>query len=435
MSAGRKAASAVLLCLSLLAGRGADTAGALTMEEGLRAAAQSSRLVKIAGRERDIALAEAQSAGARFLPEVNASLSHTSLAYQPGALFYSQTVRTAERNFLSYGIEARQLLFDFGARKSLYEATGAAVESAGFSIERTKNLVALDFISAYLDLLEAGKGERVALREVESLEAHLRTAQSLYAEGVITKNDLLQAEVRLSDARQRLLSVRNLKEVSTSGVNNILARPLRSEVHPEETALDLSRVPGLDEAEEKAEKQRPELKIVDREVRINELEEAVRSTDYYPKVFADASYSYTENRYQLHEDNLALVLGFTVNLFSGGSTKAEIAKVRHRREQLRDRRRKIADDIRLEVEKSFYALKTAQERLVVAQDAVGQAEENLKINRLRYGEGLGTATEVLDAITLLAVAETNRYRAQYELQRAYAGLLYATGADLTAEYR
>ncbi|MCC6346878.1 MAG: TolC family protein, partial [Nitrospirales bacterium] len=180
---------------------------------------------------------------------------------------------------------------------------------------------------------------------------------------------------------------------------------------------------------------RPELRIIDRDVRINELEESVRKTEYYPKVFADASYSYTENRYQLHEDNLALVLGFTVNLFSGGSTKAEIAKIRHRREQLLDRRRKFADDIRLEVERSYYALKTAEERLRVARDAIGQAEENLTINRLRYEEGLGTATEVLDAITLLAVAETNRYRARYELQRAYAGLLYAMGADLAAEYR
>ncbi|MBZ0155516.1 MAG: TolC family protein [Alphaproteobacteria bacterium] len=434
MSGSHKHACAVLLSF-LLAGGHAGTADALTLTEGVKIATESNRLIRIVRRERDVAAAEAQIARARFLPEVNASLSHASLAYQPGALYASQAVRTTERRFISYGIDMRQLLLDFGARASLFEASQAAIESAGFSVERTRNLVALDFILAYLDLLEAGKGERVALREVERLESHLKTAQSLYAEGVITRNDLLQAEVRLSDARQRLLSVRNLKEVSASRVNNILSRPLRSEVHPEEAVADLPRVPGLDEAGEIAESRRPELKIIDREVRINEMEESARTTEYYPKVFADASYRFTENRYQLHEDNWSLVLGLTVNLFSGGSTRAEIAKIRYRREQLLEQRRRLADDIRLEVEKNFFDMRNAEEKLRVARDAIGQAEENLTINRLRYEEGLGTATDVLDAITLLAAAETNHYRAQYELQRAYAGLLYAMGADLAVEYR
>ena len=36
---------------------------------------------------------------------------------------------------------------------------------------------------------------------------------------------------------------------------------------------------------------------------------------------------------------------------------------------------------------------------------MAQAEENLRLQRLRYQEGVGTATEVLDAVTLLTTAE------------------------------
>jgi len=77
---------------------------------------------------------------------------------------------------------------------------------------------------------------------------------------------------------------------------------------------------------------------------------------------------------------------------------------------------------------------SARERVRVTADAIGQARENLRITKTRYEEGVGTATDVLDAITLLTTAETNFYRAVYEVWRAHATLNYATGVDLVNIY-
>jgi outer membrane protein len=71
----------------------------------------------------------------------------------------------------------------------------------------------------------------------------------------------------------------------------------------------------------------------------------------------------------------------------------------------------------------------------VTKDAVGQAEENLRINRVRYAEGVGIATEVLDAVTLLTIAETNFYKSLYDFKRAEAGLIYSMGKDLSEAYK
>jgi OMF family outer membrane factor len=92
------------------------------------------------------------------------------------------------------------------------------------------------------------------------------------------------------------------------------------------------------------------------------------------------------------------------------------------------------DDIRLEVEKSYLDLKNAVEKIQVTKDAANQAEENLRIHKIRYEEGIGTSTDVVDAITLLTTAETNYYRAVYELRRAQAELQYAMGWDLVSTY-
>jgi len=142
-----------------------------------------------------------------------------------------------------------------------------------------------------------------------------------------------------------------------------------------------------------------------------------------------------DNRYLLHEANASLVLGMSLNLFSGGSTRAELIKTEYRRRQLLEQRARMEDEVRLEVEKNLLDLSNARERMNVAKDAVGQAEENLRINRVRYEEGVGTATEVLDAVTLLTTAETNHYRALYDFRRAEASAFYSMGKDLVDVYK
>lgn len=125
----------------------------------------------------------------------------------------------------------------------------------------------------------------------------------------------------------------------------------------------------------------------------------------------------------------------SLNLFSGGSTRAGVLKIKQEKVKLLEQRDKLTDDIKLEVEKYMLDLKTARERISVTKDAVGQAEENLRIDRVRYSEGVGTATEVLDAVALLTIAETNLYRSVYDFKRAEAGFVYSIGKDLPEVYK
>jgi outer membrane protein TolC len=80
-------------------------------------------------------------------------------------------------------------------------------------------------------------------------------------------------------------------------------------------------------------------------------------------------------------------------------------------------------------------MQDAYERIQVARDTVEQAQENLRINKKRYEVSVGTATEVLDAVTLLTVSETNHIRSIYDYRKAEAAGYYATGTDLLAVYR
>lgn len=411
--------------------------GTLTLSAGLKLVTENSRIIKITEHENKISEADTLIARSKTLPEMNASWGYTSLAHQPAAIFGPQSVPMSERNFLFYSLNIQQTLYDFQKSASRYEASKKMLNIKKLDAARIRNLVAIDFVIAYLELLEAENMLKVSEKEVEMLQSHLRDANSLYEEGVITKNDLLQAEVKISDARQRLLTFRNLRAVTASRLNSILVRPLNADMQVEDLREISSQSVEMDreKAWEIAERQRPEIQIIAETMKALDLEKTARKAEYFPRLYLKGGYDYTENRYQVHEGNWAVTLGMGINLFQGGATRAELMKIDSQRLKLVEEKNKLMDDIRLEVEKYLLDVNTARERFAVTRGAVGQAEENLRINRVKYEAGAGTATEVLDAVALLRVAETNNYKSVYDLKKAEAAVLYATGMELSEVYR
>lgn len=409
----------------------------LTLKEGLYTVTEESRLIRIESLNERMADSEVSLARARFLPQINAYARQTYLAYQPGARFGPQEVYTSQKEFLSYGVTLYQSLFRGGADISLYRAAQQNLDITRSNLKGLKNLVALEFINAYLDLLEIEKLLNVSQKEIESLEGHFKDAIAMYEEGMITKNEKLEIEVRLSDARQRFLSLQNQRSFYVARLNSMLLMPLDRDFIVEDIPFEdkvQDIVPELEEAWQEATKNRPEIRIIESEIEAVRLQEKAKAGEYYPEVFLQAGYDYTENRYQLHEENWSLILGVSINLFKGGATASEINKLRYRESQLIEEREKLLDEIRLEVKRYLVELKNSLEKIGVTRDAVLQAEENLRINRLRFEEGVGKSTDVLDAIALYSLAETNYYRAGYEFLKAQAGLKFAMGKDLVRVY-
>jgi len=415
----------------------AVSADVLTLSDGLRLSIENSRVLKMAGYEEAISEADTIVSKSKMLPTINVSLGQTSLAYQPAAIFGSETVPVSEKNFLSYSLSIQQTLYDFRGNASKYEASKMLLNTRKLDTLRIKNLVAIDFVLIYLELLESEKMLMVAEKEVERLESHLRNAKSMYEEGVITKNDLLQAEVRISDARQKHLSAKNLRAITASRLNNAIQRPLNAEIQVMDIQSASSDLPDMEieKAWETAVSQRAEIKIVDETLKSLGLEEKSRRSEYFPRLFVKGGYDYTENQYQLYQGNWSLTLGMNINLFSGGSTRAEVSKIENQQMKLLEQRSKLTDEIKVEVEKYMLEAKTAKERVYMATGVVQQAEENLRINRLKYEEGIGTATDVLDAVSLLTIAETNFYRSLYDLRKSEAAVLYSIGKEISEVYK
>ena len=192
--------------------------------------------------------------------------------------------------------------------------------------------------------------------------------------------------------------------------------------------------PDMEQAWDNAQKLRPEITFFEGQIRSSALNEKAKAVENFPTIFAGAGYSYTQNKYQVHEANSYIELGAKFDLYDGGVAKAKLLKEQANQKQLQEEKNKLVEDIKFEIEDSYLGLKNACEKTLVAKDAVMQAEENVRFNRVKYNAGNGTSTDVLEAITLETVARTNYHSSDYELKRNYAKLMYSMGIDLTLIY-
>jgi outer membrane protein TolC len=368
------------------------------------------------------------------MPQVNASAGRQYYAYQPAARLGGVTANTSEKDFNFAGIGLYQTLYDFGANSSHAAAARKLEQGAGRDVERVRNQSVLEFITVYFDVLEADRLIAVAGEELASLGSHLHDITVLYREGVVTKNDLLTAQVKFGSARQRLMVLKDQRKVAYARLCSLLSQGEDIGLSLEDPATRPDDHWKLDDAVASAAAARSELMSLDDAIKAAEFQEKASRSSNLPALFADGGYNYAENRYQGRNDNWSVKFGLKFNVFNGGLTRAETRKEARRQEQLAESRKQLESDIRVEVEKAYWELKTSVEKVAVSRSSVAQSQENLRVSRAQYKEGGATSTVVLDAIALLTNAETDLWRGTYEYKRAWARLLYATGKDLVKSY-
>ncbi|MHB8836864.1 MAG: TolC family protein [Candidatus Methylomirabilia bacterium] len=420
----------------MILGIGASRSHAISLGEGLALISRSGREIAVSGAEAEVLRSGLILAGSAWKPTVDAYARETLLAYQPQSVAGVQTFPVADRDSFALGVKVRQLLFDFGRTDATVRAAALDLEAKQLETALVRNRSALRFILTYIGLLRAEKLLALQEQEVARFEAHRNDTRSLLEEGTITENDLLQAEVRLSDAVQRRLQAENLRSLAAAQTNSLLQRPLALPVAPQEISgpVEVGAERNLDEALATAALERSEFAGIRKRLDAVEARRTAVRKEYYPKLYVAGGYDFSQNEYTVHEGNWSLQAGLDFNIFAGGVTGEKLRQKERELFLIERTREQLLDAVQLEVQEGFLALQTARSRVGATELAVAQAQENLRLQRLRYGEGVGTATEVLDAVSLATTAEQNFLNARYDVTAARARLGFAVGIDLVAAW-
>src|SRR5690606_23611150 len=116
-----------------------------------------------------------------------------------------------------------------------------------------------------------------------------------------------------------------------------------------------------------------------------------------PQLALTGGYVRLENEFLNRDDFWAVGVGVNWQAFDGGRSRTRAASLSLQARALRDQQRDLETMIALEVREAWLARQETAERVAVAERALEQADENLRVARDRYRNGEGTNTEVLDA--------------------------------------
>ena len=411
----------VLLCFACSA-----EAETLTLKECLERADRYNPALRAAAWDTRIAEQNVRQASSSYYPRVDAQLGYTIQDDAQAVKINSNTVETQEPDYLFGGVAASYTIYDFGrhnARRQQARLQADAVESS-FQVQR-KDL-SLQVIEAYFGILQADRLITAAQEEVTQVEQHRRVAQALFEEGVVTRNDVLQAEVRLAAARQNLLSSNNRLQNRWLQINYLTANPPTHRADLDDSA-NVTRVEEEPEEDGGFGERRHELQALRQELAAAEAGVQETRSAFFPELYTRFAVDYLQNEKVREQTIMSATVGVRVNLFDGFTSSTARNKAVQIRSRIHDRLRQTKTGMRLEIDMANNDVNVARERITVAATAIRQGEENLRINRERYQERVGTATDVLDAQTLLTQIRTDHYRALFDYQVASARLQRALG--------
>jgi outer membrane protein TolC len=398
----------------------------LTLQECLQRAKDNNPVLKSSAWDTRIAQENVRQASALYLPRVDAQAGYTMQLEPQAVLISDRVAETQQANFASAGISGTYTIYDFGRRTARKQQAVASAEAATQVFEGRRSDVALQVIEVYFGILESGKLIQAAGDEVAQVEEHRRVAQVLFEEGVVTRNDVLQAEVRLAAARQKQLAVKGHHENLWLQLNFITGNQTGFRAELDESA-GVARVGKTVQDGTFDLSNRHDIRALRLNLTAGESEVTESRSNFFPEIYTRLALDYVQNDKVREQTIAAAMVGLKVNLFDGFASTAAREKAVKNRSRIQDTLLLAEQQARLEADTAANDEAVAKERIIVAATAIRQSEENLRINRERYQERVGTATEVLDAQTLLTQARTDYYRAFYDHQTATARLIKSLG--------
>jgi outer membrane protein TolC len=320
-------------------------------------------------------------------------------------------------------------LFTGGRISSSIAAAEARSRGAGAQVQGAEQELRLKVAESYVDVLRARRALAVAESNVRTLEALAGDIGAMYERELVPKNELLAVQVALADAQQNRLRAANAAEIAQAAYNRRLGEPLDRVVVLEERVPEPEALPpDLPALVQLATERRTELDALGEQAKAYGQMAKVERSRVLPQISVTGGYNYLENQF-LDDDEFAMAgVGVQWALFDGGQSRKRAAAMERNRRAAEEQRDDVESLIALQVRQAWLGVEETRQRVQVTADAVDQAEENLRIARERYGAGLGTQTQLLEAETLRVQALTNRDNATLDAALARLRLARAVGS-------
>lgn len=405
---------------------------AITLDEAIRVAFESSPSIKSALSQIESARGAMDEASAHFRPTFNVGTTTTfqgpvsTMNVGASSIALQQSPATSATLSATLPLDlTRQIRYSSEIARRQFQVQYLAMLST------SEQLIA-DVKGAYYDVLRAGGQEQVAQSAVDAAKARLGVIQAKREAGTAPQYDVTSAEVELDNLTQSLIVAQNTTSLAQSSLNRVMGIDVNTP-----TQVVVVDVPITTETVDirgsidTALANRPEVKSANASVAISETNVRLQKAGAMPSLSLTGGPSYNFNPGMTSTSNSSWSIAFGVSFpaYDGGVTKAKVrqakAAVQTSRSALEDRKLTVAQEVR----SAALNLQEAARRSKTTAHAVKLAEDALDIATERYKAGIAVLVEVTNSQSQLTQARVNDVNARYDYAVALAKLQRATSSQ------
>jgi len=301
-------------------------------------------------------------------------------------------------------------------------------EAQDFFLTRTRQEVIATAATAYAGMVLAYHHLDVIRKSLETARVHLEMIRNRYENGLVVKSDLLRTQVHIAELDQDRIQAESRISMALSALNAAMGTPgdstwqLATELVKGEPVLG-----PIDEWIGLAQSHRPDMQYLQLQEQIAADEIQKSKAAHLPNINLIGTYELNSADFRNSGDSYTVGAMMRVNLYSGDRMSAKTRESEAMLSRIRAMRNDMAAGIEVQARQAFLQAQSAWNRISVAEAAVSQSEEGLRIVRDRYENGLLTLVSLLDAEVALQSAQTNRYRFLHDYLAARIQLSLAAG--------
>lgn len=334
----------------------------------------------------------------------------------------------ALNNFQSQ-LAVDQVIYDGGRTRQAVRSAELAHSMSGEDGRQARMQVVAGVARAYYGVLLAQATLAAAQEALRSADADLQRAETVRGAGMSTDVDVLSIRVHRADVEERRIRRAADLDVARAALNDAMGLPLDA-AHGLTTSLEAlpAPEPSLEEYERGAVAGRPEARQVKLAASLAQTQIGAARSALLPQVGMRAAFEADRQRFiDRGGANWLAAVSLQWNLFNGFGDRARLQAATQGLRRAEAEQERAGSGIRLEVRRAYADLRAAQQRIGVAQAAVAEAEESLRITQNRYTAGLANVTDLLRNETALLESRTRRLAAVHDQRVAAVALELAAG--------
>ena len=395
----------------------------LSIDECVRIALENKASIKSAEQNTRIAKLNRTSAAGMLLPTVRASSSFSETTYGNSSL--------TNENYAT-GLSLNQNLFNFGNNVRNVRNSDNSYDIAKQSERQSVSNVISNVYVYYYQYLKNNELFIIAEKNLELSSKQLDLVQRRYNLGSVSKTDYLKASVQYGTARSTLLSRKLNRENSIEQLKNsmgIIEKDIPLKLK-EKVNIELI-IPTFDTAYSIMVQNSPDLKILDAQIKANQLNVRSSIGSSLPSVNLSVGMNASspeEMTSEFFEDNYIKSANLTISIpiFSGlkNRNSVQISKIRLGQSKTTYNTSRI--NAKVELSSLINTLNNYEEIIPIYEEVLISAEEDLRLAQNKYELGSATILELLDAQLAVLQASSTLVTTKYDAAIQLANCLLYT---------